>query len=44
MVFAPRVAEGVKERNDCPPLSQSAKAGLDDYMKPLAMDVDGMPG
>ena len=43
MVFATRVAEGVKDSNDCPSLSPSAKAELDAYMKPYAMDVDGLP-
>jgi ArsR family metal-binding transcriptional regulator len=43
MVFATRVTEGVKESNDCPSLSQSAKTELDAYMKPYAMDGDGIP-
>jgi ArsR family metal-binding transcriptional regulator len=43
MVFASRVAEGVKDSNDCPALSQSAKGKLDAYMKPYAMDADGIP-
>ena len=43
MVFATRVAESVKDSNDCPALSQAAKADLDDYMKPYAIDVDGIP-
>jgi ArsR family metal-binding transcriptional regulator len=34
MVFATRVAEGVKDSSDCPALTQAAKAGLDAYMKP----------
>ena len=43
MVFATRVAEGAKGSDDCPSLSSSAKAGLDAYMKPYALDVDGIP-
>jgi ArsR family metal-binding transcriptional regulator len=43
MVFATLVAEGVKDSNDCPSLSPTAKAELDAYMKPYAMDVDGLP-
>lgn len=42
MVFATRVAEGAKDSNDCPALSQTAKADLDAYMKPYAMDMDGI--
>jgi ArsR family metal-binding transcriptional regulator len=43
MVFATRVAEGAKDSNDCPALTQAAKADLDAYMKPYAMGVDGIP-
>jgi len=43
MVFATRVAEGAKGSGDCPSLPLSAKAELDAYMKPYALDVDGIP-
>lgn len=43
MVFATRVAEGVKSSADCPTLTPTAKTTLDAYMKPYAMDVDGIP-
>lgn len=43
MVFATRVAEGVKDSDDCPELTQTGKAALDAYMKPYAIDVDGIP-
>ena len=43
MVFATRMAEGVKDSNDCPSLAPSAKAELDAYMKLYAMDVDNIP-
>jgi len=34
MVSAARVAEGVKDSNDCPMLPQEAKADPDRYMRP----------
>ena len=43
MVFATRVAEGAKDSNDCPEITPAAKAKLDAYMKPFAIDVDGTP-
>jgi len=43
MVFATRVAEGVKDSDDCPALTPTAKAALDAYMKPYAMEVNGIP-
>ena len=43
MVFAARMAEGVKGSEDCPPLAPAARAELDAYMKPFAVGVDGMP-
>lgn len=43
MVFATRVAEGVKDGDDCPPLTPTAKASLDEYMKPFAAGADGIP-
>jgi ArsR family metal-binding transcriptional regulator len=43
MVFATRIAEGVKDSNDCPVLTPEAKAELDAYIKPYAMDMDGIP-
>lgn len=42
-VFATRVAEGVKDSDACPALTPTAKTNLNDYMKPYAMDVDGIP-
>ncbi len=43
LVFATRVAEGVKDSDDCPELSRAAKSDLNDYMKPFAVDIDGIP-
>lgn len=43
MVFATRVAEGVKGGDDCPALAPAAKADLDAYMQPFAVGVDGIP-
>jgi ArsR family metal-binding transcriptional regulator len=43
MVFATRMAEGVKGSDDCPALTQAAKAELDAYMQPFAVGVDGLP-
>lgn len=43
MVFATRVAEGVKSSDDCPALTLAAKAELDVYMQPFAVGVDGIP-
>jgi ArsR family metal-binding transcriptional regulator len=43
MVFATRVAEGVKDSDDCPALTQADKKDLDAYMKPFAIDADGIP-
>lgn len=33
MVFAARVAEGVKTAQDCPPMEEEKRKRLDDYMK-----------
>jgi ArsR family metal-binding transcriptional regulator len=43
MVFATRVAEGVKDSNDCPALTADARTALDDYMRPFALDADEVP-
>lgn len=43
MVFATRVAEGAKDSSDCPAMTSATKADLDAYMKPYALDVDGIP-
>lgn len=43
MVFATRVAEGVKGSDDCPALTLTAKIALDAYLKPYAIDLDGIP-
>lgn len=43
LVFATRVAEGVKDSDDCPALTPTAKVSLDAYMKPFAIDMDGIP-
>ncbi len=43
MVFATRVAEGVKDSDDCPVLTPTAKTSLDAYMKPYAIDANGIP-
>ena len=39
MVFAARVAEGVKGAEDCPPLTDGNREKLFDYMKPFDFDV-----
>jgi hypothetical protein len=43
MVFAARVAEGAKGSDDCPALAPTAKTDLDAYLKPFAIDGDGIP-
>ncbi len=43
MVFATRVAEGVKDSGDCPPMSAEAKQSLDDYMAAFSVGSDGIP-
>ena len=43
LVFATRVAEGVKDSDDCPALTPTAKVSIDAYMKPFAIDMDGIP-
>ena len=43
MVFATRVAEGVKGSDDCPALASAAKEKLEAYMQPFAVGVDGIP-
>lgn len=43
MVFATRVAEGVKSGGDCPSMTDANRRNLDAYMKPYAIDVDGIP-
>lgn len=35
MVFAARVAEGIKDSSNCPALSSDARSGLDNYMEPF---------
>ena len=42
MVFATRVAEGVKDSDDCPALTPTDRETLDAYMKPYATDEDGI--
>jgi ArsR family metal-binding transcriptional regulator len=39
MVFATRVAEGVKGPEDCPPLEEEKGAKLLEYMRPFHLDV-----
>lgn len=43
MVFATRVAEGIKGSGDCPLLEAEAKDALDAYMQPFAVGDDGIP-
>ena len=43
MVFATRVAEDVKDSDDCPALTPSSKTDLDAYMNNYAIDSDGVP-
>ena len=43
MVFATRVAEGVKDSGDCPALTPDARASLDNYMRPFALGADEVP-
>ncbi len=43
MVFAARVAEGARGSDDCPALTPAAKTDLDAYLKPFAIDGDGIP-
>ena len=38
MVFAVRVAEGVKGPEDCPPLTDEGRAGLQDYLSRFRLD------
>ncbi len=38
MVYATRVAEGVKEPDDCPPLDLEKKRRLEEYMNQFAFD------
>ncbi len=38
MVYATRVAEGVKEPDDCPPLDPEKKGRLEEYMNQFAFD------
>ena len=39
MVFAARMAEGVKVPQDCPPLSTENKQRLEEYMSPFKFDI-----
>jgi len=39
MVFAARMAEGVKGVEDCPGLSQENRAKLENYMEQFTFDV-----
>ncbi len=43
MVFATRMAEGVRGGDDCPALVAAAKADLDAYMQPFNVGMDGVP-
>ena len=43
MVFATRVAEGIRSGSDCPSLKGSARTNLDAYMLPFAVGADGIP-
>ena len=43
MVFATRVAEGARGSDDCPAMTPEDKTTLDAYMRPYALNVDGMP-
>jgi len=43
MVFATRVAEGVKDGGDCPPMTAGAKQSLDDYIAAFYVGSDGIP-
>jgi CO dehydrogenase/acetyl-CoA synthase gamma subunit (corrinoid Fe-S protein) len=43
MVFATRVAEGVKESADCPPIKADNRHRLDAYMADFATGQDGIP-
>jgi ArsR family metal-binding transcriptional regulator len=43
MVFATRVAEGVKDSGDCPPMNAEAKQSLDAYMAGFSIGSDGIP-
>ena len=43
MVFATRVAEGAKGRDDCPPMNAEAKQSIDDYMAGFSVGSDGTP-
>jgi ArsR family metal-binding transcriptional regulator len=38
MVFAVALTEGVKGAEDCPPLSQTGREKLQDYLKPFHLD------
>jgi ArsR family metal-binding transcriptional regulator len=38
MVFAARVTEGVKGTEDCPPLNEEGRAGLQDYLSRFRLD------
>ena len=43
MVFATRVAEGVKGSGDCPPMNAESKQSVDDYMAGFSVGSDGIP-
>ena len=43
MVFATRVAEGVKGSGDCPPMNAESKQSVDDYMAGFSVGFDGIP-
>ena len=43
LVFATRVAEGVKGSGDCPPMNAEAKRSIDDYMTLFSVGSDGVP-
>ena len=39
MVFATRVAEGIKDAGNCPQLTESGKADLSTYMDQFELDI-----
>ena len=43
MVFATRVAEGVKDSGNCPPMTPEGKQSLDDYMAVFSVGSGGIP-
>ena len=43
LVFATRVAEGIKGVDACPELDSAARVRLEAYLQPFAVEVDGIP-